>query len=664
MKINRILIVIVFCLSVLSCRQENKKPLVISQLFSDHMVLQQKQEVNFWGQYTPEKEVTLSASWGKQVSAMTDIKGNWEMKIGTPAAGGPFTIKIETSDTTLIINDVLIGEVWLASGQSNMDLPLKGWLPNDTVRNSKQEIANASYPDIRLLKVPFNISVTPVDSVQGKWISASPETAGDFSAAAYFYARKLHQELNVPIGIIQSSIGGTPAEAWTSKASLAKLGDFDQRIGELDQLQNTINGWNKRWTLQTVPRSDEDWNKLNLFDNSAAEVQFDDSKWDTMNLPGRFDRLTSGEFDGVMWLRKVFVIQDSTADYVLYIGSVDDMDAAYINGQKVGETMQSGFASTPREMTIPKSVLRSGENTIAIRAIDTGGPGFINGPITISNQNGKVLSLEGEWKSKLVAENISGKFFAYGLNADISGRPDVSQLNSNSPTVLFNAMIHPLIPYTIKGAIWYQGESNVGRAEQYKKLFPIMISDWRNSWGYEFPFYYVQIAPFLYDAKDQKGQSAKLRDAQRYALKLSKTGMVVTLDIGKLESAHPSYKKEVGERLALYALANDYGKELVTSGPLFKQVEKIGTQLSIEFTPESIGSGLIASVNGLNNFEIAGGDKVYVLAQAKIVGDKVVVSAPSVKKPEFVRYAWTDGAAASLFNKEGLPASTFTSEEE
>lgn len=465
-------IVLAFCLAAYAYPPGVKGKLWLPCVFSDHMVLQQQKKVDFWGQGTPGQMLTITGSWGKQVNTVADDNGHWKAKLSTPKAGGPFTIGIKNIDSSIVISDVLIGEVWLASGQSNMDIPVKGWPPGDTILNSKQEIDNANYPEIRLLKIPFGISVTPKDSAGGKWNIASPQTAGDFSATAYFYARKLQQELHVPIGIIQSSIGGTPAEAWTSKEYLQKLGDFDKAIEAQEQ--------------------------------------------------------------------------------------------------------------------------------------------------------------------------------------------DKLRINSNSPAVLFNAMINPLVPYTIKGIIWYQGESNVGRAEQYKRLFPLMIQDWRSKWGSELPFYFVQIAPFLYSAADQKEQSQKLRDAQRYALKLPKTGMVSTLDIGYLKTAHPPYKQEVGNRLTRFALANEYGKKNFTSGPLFKKARVAGNELIIEF--EFVGRGLVALPAGLNNFEIAGADKVYVKAQAKIVNNKVVVSNPTVAAPLFVRYAWSDSSSATLFNKEGLPAATFTSE--
>ena len=660
----------IFCfisiaLSLVANAQQSRvqKSLYLSRIFSDHMVLQQQQKVDVWGQAVAAQKLTVSANWGSTVSTLADANGNWKIKLATPKAGGPYTIKIFTADTTIIIKDVLVGEVWLASGQSNMDLSLKGWLPEDTVRNSKQAIAGANYPNIRLLKVAFNISATPIDSIKGEWIPASPATAGDFSATAFFFAQKLHQQLNIPIGIIQSSIGGTPAEAWTSKASLTKLGDFDQPISRLDELQNTTKNWFAKWPFQSVPRSGEEWRNYLLTDHSAAASKFDDAHWETMKLPGRFDRLSSGEFDGVIWLRKEFMMPDTANDYVLKIGSVDDMEEVYVNGQKVGGLIGNGFANTPREMIVPKSLLVKGINTIAIRAIDTGGPGFVNGPITLSNNKEEIISLAGNWKFRLIAENISGRFYSYDLQANMLERPDISALNSNSPTVLFNAMIHPLVPYSIKGVIWYQGESNVGRAEQYKRLFPIMISDWRKQWGYDFPFYYVQIAPFLYNAADQKNQSQKLRNAQRAALKLPKTGMVVTLDIGKLSTAHPAFKQEVGERLARFAFNNEYSKKQVVSGPLYRQSIQSGNKLLIEFEPASVGSGLVASAKELTGFEIAGADKVFVPAQAKIVGNRLELSSASVTIPLFARYAWSDGFAATLFNKEGLPASTFSSEE-
>jgi sialate O-acetylesterase len=347
---------------------------------------------------------------------------------------------------------------------------------------------------------------------------------------------------------------------------------------------------------------------------------------------------------------------------MLNIGAIDDMDATYVNGQKIGGLAGTGFWNVPREMTIPKSLLLQGSNTIAIRAIDTGGPGVVSGPMTLSTSASDIISIEGSWKYQLIAEIFMGKFYVYDLQTDISERPNVFRFHPNLPSVLFNGMIHPLVPYTIRGAIWYQGESNVGRDEQYRRLFPAMIEDWRKQWRYDFPFYFVQIAPFIYNSNPTEQVSQKLRDAQRYSLKVDKTGMVVSLDIGNPTNIHPANKQDVGKRLAGLALANDYRKDLIASGPLYRQVEKSGNKLIVEF--DHVGSGLVASNRGLLGFEIAGSDKNYISAVAKIVDNKVEVSNPSVTSPEFVRYAWRDNSVASLFNLEGLPASTFTSEDQ
>ena len=637
-----------------------RKQLRVSDLFSDHMVLQQRCKVNFWGGSTSGEKLTISASWGNRVSTIVHADGTWKVKLTTPKAGGPYNINIKTTKSNINIKDVLIGEVWLASGQSNMDIPLKGWPPGDTIQNSALAISKANYPGIRFFKVPFKTSIIPVDSVNGKWLASSPATAGGFSATAYFYAEKLYEELHVPIGVIQSSIGGTPAEAWTSKGYLEKLGDFNEKIDQLDKIKDFVNDWFNKWPRQDIPNTNQQWKAIRFSDDAASKQSFDDSDWTSIKLPGRIDLLPSGEFDGAIWFRKEFIVRDTATDYTLNIGSVDDMDANYINGKYVGGLVGGGFANEPRKMIIPKSIIVKGKNVIAVRVIDNGGQGYVRGPINLTNDKGEIIPLEGDWKSRLVAEMLNGKFYTYGLQADISKRPDISILNSNSPTVLFNAMINPLIPYTIKGVIWYQGESNVGRAEQYKRLFPILIEDWRSKWGNRLPFYFVQLAPYLYSAADQKEQSQKLRDAQRYALKLPKTGMAVTLDIGYLKTAHPPNKQDVGNRLARFSLANQYGRKLVPSGPTYKKAIKSGNQIIIEFG--SIGSGLRTADKGLFNFEIAGADKVYFTARAKIIDNKVVVSSSSVPYPLYVRYAWSDSSIASLFNKEGLPAGTFTSE--
>ena len=678
---------LLFAMTFIFCKNEKaktiEKDLTVSSLFTDHMVLQQQNEVTIWGESDPNQVVTVTPSWennpdskvvvndkvdvtvkskSSSFSSKPNSDGKWRIKIPTPKAGGPYTIKFSTGiddqeKEWFTINDVMIGEVWLASGQSNMDMPLSGWMPNDSINDSADAIENSKNHTIRFFKVPYGLATAPKDSIIGEWVTTTPETVGDFSATAYFFALRLSQELNVPIGIIQSAVGGTPAEAWTSKNSLKALGDFNPIIDNMSEIESKTATWFKDRSTQPLPQTTEQWEAISFNDEALAKNTVDDTNWSTITLPGRFDIINNSEFDGAIWLRKTFKIE-LLEDYILTIGGVDDMDATYINGEYIGGLVGAGQHHALREFIVPKSILKKGENTIAIRAIDTGGPGEILGSILLKSE-ATTISLEGEWKSKLVADIYNGQFVSYDSDTDITKRPNLGSLNSNSPTVLYNAMIAPLVPYTIKGAIWYQGESNVSRDEQYEKLFPMMIEDWRSQWKSEFPFYYVQIAPFTYGA-DQLNQSQKLRNAQRLSLETPKTGMVVTLDIGNELNIHPPEKKTIGNRLAGLALANDYAKELEASGPLFKAVKVDGTTLIVEF--ENIGSGLMSIENGLTNFEIAGADKKYMPAHAKIVNETIVVNNPTISNPVYVRYAWSDTSTATLFNKEGLPASTFTSE--
>lgn len=662
MKHSSLFAILVFVLFFISCQHQEKSSLKLSTLFSDHMVLQQEENVTIWGQYASNKKVIVKGSWGIEKTTVADTNGLWKVKLPTPKAGGPYQINVVTPDSTIVINDILIGEVWLASGQSNMQMPLKGWPPNDLIQNSATEIANSDNPQIRMFTVPMTLSTTPLDSVGGTWAVSNKTTAGDFSATAYFFAKRLQKELQVPIGIIHSSWGGTVAEAWTSEPSLRKLTDFNDA---LDLLKNPetfklVDNWFNQFPSQAFPETKEQWEQIEFADLDAAKLEFDDTTWFPTKLPGRIDLLKNGEFDGAVWIRKEFEISDTSTDYLLKIGAIDDMDATYVNGEKIGGLAGGGVWNIEREMVVPKNILKKGKNIIAIRIIDTGGKGSVDGPIELDNDQGLIISLAGEWKSLMIAEIYLGKFYGYGIKNDLSNRPDIKQLNPNIPSVLYNAMINPLIPYNIKGAIWYQGESNVGRDMQYRRLFPTMINDWREKWNREFPFYFVQIAPYSYNPDPSMHVSQKLREAQRISLNTSKTGMVVTLDIGNPKNIHPANKQDVGFRLAGLALSNDYGFNVVASGPSFKTLSQSGNKLILEF--DHIGSGLKASENGLSGFEIAGVDKKYIEAKAIIRENTIELIATGILEPKYARYAWKDDSMASLFNQEGLPASSFSSE--
>jgi len=658
---------VLFFLPILALQVDNEiDSLGLSPLFSDHMVLQQKSDVTFWGTSKPSNEIVISSTWGKEVKTTVDKKGDWSVSLKTPIAGGPYKIEIQSGNHKKIINDVWIGEVWLASGQSNMEMTLLGWPPNDIINNAEEEIAKSTNPNIRMFNVEKQISLIPLNTIKGSWKISSPEETKHFSASGYFFAKELYKRLQIPIGIIHSSWGGTPAESWTSKKTIDTFDDLKkikQSFSTSSEYQSELK-WFSQFEQLEMPISDEHWANLNFNDSEIAKANYNDSEWKEMYLPGIYDNnVNGGEFDGAIWFRKSVYIDDVTSDYVLTIGAVDDMDETYVNGHKVGGLIGIGYWNKKREFKIPKSILNKGENTIAIRAIDAEGKGEILEPMTLNSKNKIEIALSGSWKYKIVAELHNKKFHLYDFDQlDFSSRIVTKKLNPGVPTVLYNGMINPLVPYTIKGAIWYQGESNVGRAAQYKNLFPAMIKDWREKWNDDFPFYYVQIAPYQYNINKDvfSDKSQELREAQRHTLNLKNTGMVVTLDIGNFNNIHPSNKQDVGSRLARLALYNDYDIDIIPSGPIFQRLKVDGGKLILTFY--NPGSKLLA-IGDLSGFEIAGLDKKYVFANAKIIDNNVELYNDSIKNPVYARYGWRDKAVPSLFNLEGLPASSFKHEE-
>lgn len=641
------------------CEQIEKQPLSMMRLFSDHLVLQQTQSVPIWGNFTPGKTVTVSATWGETGSTTADKDGKWRMNLLTPTAGGPFEMTITTSDSTILLKDVMIGEVWLASGQSNMEMPLPGYLPNEPIDNAQTEIANAKYPGIRMFKVERSLNSEPQDTIIGYWQVCTPEQSVDFSATGYFFARKLHTELNVPIGIINASWGGTVAEAWTSKSGLSEFPHFAKTIDTYDKI--ATDNWVARFDNIPRPENLEELEALDAGDKKILAGDFDDKSWTKMQLPAgecRSENFIGGKvasqrLNGLFWYRKKVKISDPNIDYTLTIGAIDDADVIYFNGKKIGSTWNW---QAKRIYPIDKSLVRKGENIISVKHFDGGGGSNISGPMQLETTNGNKIDLAGEWSGLFYADLASASLLIYGLEnqGKLTDRPLMALSDPNGlPTSLYNAMIHPLIPYQVAGAIWYQGESNVGRAEEYEILFPALIGDWRNKWKYEFPFYFVQIAPFHYGGQI----SPALRDAQRKSLRLSQTGMAITMDIGDSISIHPGNKQAVGNRLARLALVNDYKKAMVASGPLFKNIEIKGNKAIVYF---DFSDGL--ELKRPDGFEIAGLDKKFVPAQVKVVDNHLEVVASGIDDPRYVRYGWRDYFAGNLFNGAGLPASSFSNE--
>jgi sialate O-acetylesterase len=632
------------------------------------MLLQQKTTAKIWGKANPGRKITVSGSWKSNGEAVAGKDGKWSVNLTTPEAGGPYTIDIKCSDTTITIKNVLIGEVWFCSGQSNMEMPLAGWPPADTIMHSAATIASSSIPEIRLFNVQRKISGEPVDECSGRWEVSSPAIVQQFSATAYFFGKKLYDELHVPVGLIESAWGGTPSESWTSLESLEKTGEFTSEIKAIKEsapLQIEYKSWlNSHKQVEVKAAGPDQWKDLSFNDENVPTSEFNDSEWPVMTLPTQFEKVI-GEFDGAVWFRKIIDIPQNMIgkELVLSLGPVDDMDRTYFNGKLIGSTEISGFWQVDRNYEIPVSLVKEGANIISVRVLDTQGGGGIFGTpekmkLSLKSAAKVFVPLNGDWKYQPVAELKADKFYIYDLSKnEFQAKKRPVNLGPGTPAVLFNGMVSPVLPYHIKGAIWYQGESNVGRAAQYAKIFPAMIQNWRDSWGIkDFPFYFVQIAPYVYSGVDST-ESAFLREAQESTLKLPNTGMAVTLDIATVMDIHPPFKKEVGERLAMLAMKNDYGIKTACVGPVYKSMSISGNIIKLQFN--NVGDGLVAKDNKLKEFEIAGKDGRYVKADAKIVNNEVLVSSSSVREPVSVRYCWHNGSQASLFDKDGLPAWQF-----
>jgi len=625
--------------------------IVLPAYFTDNMILQQNTEVTFHGTATPDKQLTLKATWNTETyQTRTGKDGSWQIVVPTPAAGGPFAVTI-SDGKKLELNNVLVGEVWFCSGQSNMEMPVAGW---GKVMDYEKEIAEANYPSIRLFQVKKNTSVSPLETLEanmGGWQECSSATVPEFSSVAYFYARMLWKELNIPIGVIDSTWGGTPAEAWTSYETLKNILGFQT---EAEQLQKSGFDKAKMHEAYTIERGK--WEKLFANEDKGythgnpywATAGLDDSQWKTMELPDLWEEKGLKDFDGVVWFRKTIDIPTNWAgkNVKLSLGMIDDEDITFFNGEEIARG--SGY-TTPRNYTIPANLVKFGKSTVTVRVSDFGGGGGIHGDPKemYAEVNGKRIPLDGEWK------------YSIGLSLANFTLPPVSPTESSSyPTVLYNAMVHPLTQFPIKGAIWYQGEANVGRAAQYADLFPSMIADWRKQWNSNLAFYFVQLANYL-ERKPVQSDSewAALREAQAQALHLENTGMAVTIDIGEANDIHPKNKQEVGRRLALAALANTYKKAIVYSGPVYQSHTIHGNKVNINFTHSE--SGLKVNGTSLKGFTIAGADHKFYPAQAKIEGKTVVVYAPEVTTPLAVRYAWADNPECNLCNGDGLPANPF-----
>lgn len=624
-------------------------PLVISMyanaivelplLFNDGMVLQRNKPIPVWGWANANEKIEVYFK-EQVVRTKADKNGKWSVHLNSETAGGPYELTVKGKNI-ITIKNVMVGEVWLCSGQSNMEFTV------NQVMNAEQEIKESDYPMIRQFLVGKEMSSTPKEKLKSaKWEASSPATIGNFTAVGYFCAKKLYQELKIPIGIINASWGGTCVETWTGKEAFENSDEFKSMIAKYSKID--IDSLSEKQKKTIVGKIESiQGSKLDMHaDPQFRDPNFDDSNWPEMQAPKLWEHQQFPNLDGVVWMRKSIVIskEDAGKEAILELAKVDDDDVTYINGVEVGTTI--GY-NKKRIYKIPTGVLKEGSNSIAVRITDYTGGGGIWGDetdlkLTIGNT---VIPLYGKWKFQVVDVTIG--------------------ISPNSyPSLLFNAMINPLIPYAFQGVLWYQGEANANRAEQYKKAFPTMIADWREKWNQgDFPFYFVQLSTFdEFGGNSNKGSRwAELREAQSFTLEtVANTGMAVTTDIGNAKDIHPINKQDVGKRLAAIALNKVYHKNVIFSGPTFKSMEIKGNQIILTF--ENIGSGLMTpnKYGYLEGFEIAGADKVFHYAKAYIDGDKVVVYNVDVQNPVAVHYGWADDAGdCNLYNAEGFPASPF-----
>ena len=611
---------------------------LVSPIFGDNMVLQRGKENTVWGWSEPNDKIRVELA-DKTAFAVAGPDGRWQAKVQPPPAGGPYSVKIIGSHQTAELHNVLVGDVWLCGGQSNMQVALRA------VNNADEEMKAANFPDIRFFSVAAHPAYRHADVPEGTWKVLSPETADRISAVAYYFARKIQQQIHVPIGLIVDALGGTSAEAWTSAASLRPLRDFDVPLAELE-----------KWASQGAPEYGNyvmhwyDQYDIGLKENWAS-AELDDSTWKTVDLPTGFPQPAAGDSPILVWFRKHILLPDPLppGDAFIFLGSVERMDTTYINGTQVGA---SAWVENPRAYRIPNGVLRPGQNLLAIRVLKTKPQGgFLGKPdeLRLALGDNTTVTLAGKWKAKLSVDARP----PHPLPIGYENWPVM-------PSVLYEGMLASLAPLAITGVLWYQGEQNSERGFQYRKILPVTIADWRRLFAQgDIPFYIVSLPAFGHrSATPIDDRWAETRESQALvAATVPNSCLAVTIDTGDPDNIHPKQKRPVGERLALCALARHYGKDTVYSGPTLASLERGPGKIRLHFA--NTDGGLVVKGAKLEEFEIAGDDRKWYWAEARIEGLDVIVSSPSVPNPTQVRYAWQSNPAATLFNGAGLPAAPF-----
>ncbi len=614
--------------------------LKLPRIIGDGMVLQRNANVKVWGWASPGEAVTVRFI-GKVYHTSADDSGEWFVKLESAEAGGPYNMDIETVESLekITVKNILMGDVWLCSGQSNMEMKM------DTLKDTyPKEIAHCYNDKIRHFCIPvtYDFEKPQMDLEAGSWEAANPESVLDFTATGYFYALKLFEKYHIPIGLINASLGGSPAEAWLSESALK---EFPKHYESAKQLSN-------RDYLDKVLSEDqastEAWyNELNQNDKG---IENNNISWQNIKVPSYWEDEGVGNFNGVVWFRTEIEISCTFADKTarLVLGNIVDEDTTYINGIEVGTTPNQYI---PRKYSIQEGILKEGKNTILIRVVNTSGKGgfYKEKPYQLEIGD-NIIDLTGEWQ------------YVIGAKSSPMSEPAFVQWR---PLGLYNGMLAPVTNYAVKGFVWYQGESNTKNPGEYENLLKVLIADWRQKWNIgNLPFLYVQLPNFMEPSEiPTESNWAQLREAQRRTLSVPNTGMAVAIDLGEWNDIHPVNKKDVGTRLALAAMKTVYGDEaIVAYGPMYQSGRIDGSRIILSFT--DTGSGLIFK-NGdrLGAFAIAGADRIFVCANAEITDNDVAVCSEKIPHPAYVRYAWADNPVdANLYNREGLPASPFTTE--
>ncbi len=684
---------------LVSCDNDKKSQFKLPSLYSSGMVLQRDTLITIKGKYTANQKINITCSWGFDTVTHSDSNGKWIAHLKTNSIDGPQQLTLESLNDQYKIKNILLGEVWVASGQSNMEHTFD-YCCNST-DSSNVEINSADYPNIRMFNVKKTLSVKPLHDTQGEWVSAIGKNIIDFSAVGYFFAKKLHKDLDTPIGIIHASWGGSDLQSWTNKNVLIKFDGYSQKFEtfqrdslkyektkhwykQYENIQSGSGAWDLFLSSDILPDTIgyfdffvSSWKKLDDLGNGDIVNFLKKSKYwkdlDEENIIKPF--LNNSNFSGAALFKNKFTVNSiSSKEYFIAIGPSSDAPFKlweydiYINGEKQVSSLidledrQYKFIKSPQSYKINSNILKIGENSIIIRIL-----GHISiGDTKIKASDSNDISFLNDWKVKLLAEETSQinnysypytAFYNYeNKEVNFYDIPEKYFYNKNMPSILYNSMLHPLLDYTIKGMIWYQGENNVNAPAEYREIFNEMVKDLRTSFGGPIPFYFAQLANYF----NYGGELSFFRQMQLDLLSLKNTGMVVTIDIGENYDIHPSNKHDVGNRFALLALNRTYGQKIVDSGPVLNDIYFDGKYANLYF--KNTGAGLKITNDVNTCFEIAGKDKIYFESDVDVYKNFLQLSSSYVENPKFVRYAWSDTAKATLFNIEGLPASPFSSE--